>query len=85
MRVEEAYDELRRRLRESTLLASCAELLGWDELTYLPPGGAGVVGEQRGQRHGAEAVGTLRKHLAAAEGGPQEAVTVHDIPRGEDY
>ena len=30
MREEEAYDGLRRRLRESSVLASCAELLGWD-------------------------------------------------------
>ena len=25
--------------REQALLASCSELLAWDERTYLPPGG----------------------------------------------
>jgi len=41
MRSEAAYDELIRRSREETLLASCAELLGWDEETYLPRAGVG--------------------------------------------
>jgi carboxypeptidase Taq len=39
MRPEAAYDELIRRSREETLLASCAELLAWDEETYLPRAG----------------------------------------------
>ncbi len=34
-----AYQELVRRSRELALLASCAELLAWDEETYMPPGG----------------------------------------------
>ena len=36
MQASAAYDELIRRSREEALLASCAELLGWDEETYLP-------------------------------------------------
>lgn len=35
----QAYDELIRRWREASLLASCLTLLGWDEETYLPAGG----------------------------------------------
>ena len=35
-----AYDELIRHTREESLLASCQELLGWDELTYMPRAGA---------------------------------------------
>ena len=31
MQAQAAYDELIRRTREASLLASCAELLGWDE------------------------------------------------------
>src|SRR5205823_6501362 len=31
---------LLRRVREKALLASCAELLEWDEVTYMPPAGA---------------------------------------------
>jgi carboxypeptidase Taq len=34
-----AYAELIRRAREEALLESCVALLGWDELTYMPPGG----------------------------------------------
>ncbi len=34
-----AYDELVRRSRERSLLVSCIELAGWDELTYMPRGG----------------------------------------------
>ncbi len=39
MRAEIAYAELIRRTREESLLASCAELLAWDEDTYMPPAG----------------------------------------------
>jgi carboxypeptidase Taq len=41
MRHEQAaYEELMKRSREEALLASCAELLGWDEETYMPRAGA---------------------------------------------
>src|SRR5262245_38855642 len=46
MRPEEAYRELIRRSRDEALLASCADLLSWDELTYLPAGGVEHRGEQ---------------------------------------
>jgi carboxypeptidase Taq len=36
MRAEAAYAELLRRVREKAVLAGCAELLAWDEATYLP-------------------------------------------------
>ena len=39
MDVQAAYHELIRRSQEIALLASCAELLAWDEDTYMPPGG----------------------------------------------
>src|SRR5579883_1330774 len=35
-----AYDELIGRSREQAILASCSAVLGWDEQTYMPPGGA---------------------------------------------
>jgi carboxypeptidase Taq len=41
-----AYEELLRRARENAVLLSCAELLSWDELTHMPPGGAENRGEQ---------------------------------------
>ena len=42
----EAYDELIRRSRELATLASCSAVLGWDEQTYMPPGGAAHRGNQ---------------------------------------
>jgi carboxypeptidase Taq len=39
MTPSQAYEELIRRWREAGLLASCLAVLGWDEETYLPPGG----------------------------------------------
>lgn len=36
----DAYQELVGELQQAALLGSCAALLGWDEQTYLPPGGA---------------------------------------------
>ena len=39
MRAESAYAELLRRVREKAVLAGCAELLAWDEATYLPQNG----------------------------------------------
>jgi carboxypeptidase Taq len=35
-----AYDELVCRAREKVRLAGCAELLAWDEVTYMPSAGA---------------------------------------------
>src|SRR6516162_5476319 len=46
MRPQTAYEELVRRTREEALLASCLELLGWDELTFLPRAGTPHRGEQ---------------------------------------
>ncbi len=46
MTPSEAYDSLVSRSRERSLLASCSALLGWDEQTYLPRGGASYRGDQ---------------------------------------
>jgi carboxypeptidase Taq len=40
MGAREAYADLLRRSREQALLASCSAVLGWDEQTYMPPGGS---------------------------------------------
>src|SRR5258708_1853303 len=37
---EQAYAELTTLLKQTALLESCASVLGWDEQTYMPPGGA---------------------------------------------
>jgi len=46
MNARSAYEELARRSRERSLLGSCAELLGWDEQTYMPRGASTYRGEQ---------------------------------------
>src|SRR3954465_1913826 len=47
MQPEVAYTELLRLARERALLGSCANLLEWDEETYMPPGGVEARSEQR--------------------------------------
>lgn len=74
MRSEAAYDELLRRSRDETLLASCAELLAWDEETYLPPAGVGQRANQlallAGMLHDRAAAPRVGELLAAVEGSP---------------
>src|SRR5437762_13205455 len=43
---EEAYSDLIRRIKECSLLNSCASVLGWDERTYMPRQGAALRGDQ---------------------------------------
>jgi carboxypeptidase Taq len=42
----ELYDELVSSLKRTGLLGSCSNVLGWDEQTYLPLGGAGLRADQ---------------------------------------
>src|SRR5947209_6034961 len=42
----EVYDELIRRIKEHSLLASCASVLEWDERTYMPRKGSAHRAEQ---------------------------------------
>jgi carboxypeptidase Taq len=42
----QAYTELLRRVREGALLESCANVLGWDERTYMPRQGSAHRAEQ---------------------------------------
>ena len=46
MKPEAAYEELIHWSQQDSLLASCVELLGWDEETYLPRGGVAHRGRQ---------------------------------------
>jgi carboxypeptidase Taq len=43
---ESAYAELNRRVRDASVLGSCAGVLGWDERTYMPRAGSVHRGEQ---------------------------------------
>jgi len=46
MNKDQAYQELIRRFKEFTLLASCGSVLGWDERTYMPRKGSAHRAEQ---------------------------------------
>ena len=46
MNPQSAYDEVMRRAGEMAVLASCSTVLGWDEQTYMPSGGANHRGSQ---------------------------------------
>jgi carboxypeptidase Taq len=46
MAADQDYAELIRRVRDSSLLESCAGVLGWDERTYMPHQGSVHRGEQ---------------------------------------
>src|ERR1700730_13980581 len=46
MNENQAYAELIRRIKEHSLLGSCASVLGWDERTYMPHKGSAHRAEQ---------------------------------------
>jgi carboxypeptidase Taq len=92
MKPRAAYDELIRRTREEALLASCSELLGWDELTYMPRGGvdyrgdqmaflAGLQHERATSPHLAELLDTLESSELVRDSLTSEAVNVREIRR----
>jgi carboxypeptidase Taq len=77
-----AYDELIGRSKELTLLGSCSALLGWDEQTYMPKGGAEHRGNQSallaGLVHDRATDPKVGELLAAVEG--SDLVTDPDAP-----
>jgi carboxypeptidase Taq len=92
MRAQSAYDELVRRAREDSLLASCTALLGWDELTYMPRGGVEHRGNQMaflaGLQHDRATDPQIGELLAAVEASPlvndplsREAVNLREMRR----
>jgi len=92
MRAELAYAELIRRTKEHSLLASCAELLAWDQDTYMPSSGAEHRATQlallAGLQHERATDVRLGDLLAAVEGSSlvadpesDEAVNVREIRR----
>jgi carboxypeptidase Taq len=44
--MEKKYQELKNRLAEVSDLSAAAAVLGWDQTTYMPPGGAPARGRQ---------------------------------------
>ena len=72
-RTDDLYLELARLLREAALLGSCSNVLGWDEQTFMPEGGAQFRSEQLGliaglthERATSPRIGELLNELEAA-------------------
>lgn len=95
MTPREAYSELIDRSRKTTLLNSCASVLGWEELTYMPPGGAEHRGNQlallAGLTHQQTTDPRIGELLAAVEGSEltkdplsPEAVNIRELRRVYD-
>jgi carboxypeptidase Taq len=88
------YTELINHVRKTTLLGSCSAVLGWDEQTNLPPGGAEQRANQlallAGLTHEQATVprlGELLAELESADVGPDDphaAVNIREIRRGYD-
>src|SRR6187455_1787887 len=72
MNAEQAYDEIIRLSREETLLASCLDLLEWDEEVSMPRNGVEHRAEQRallaGLVHDRGANPRYEELLSAVEG-----------------
>jgi carboxypeptidase Taq len=92
MSVRGAYEELIRRAREESVLASCIDLLGWDEETYMPRGGVANRADQlallAGIQHEKATDPRIGELLAYLEGSslaasPQEptAVNIRELRR----
>jgi len=92
---EQAYERLVALSREETLLASCLDLLEWDEEVCMPPSGVAHRAEQRallaGMVHDRATDPRYDDLLAAIEGSslvadPEsaEAVNVREIRRSFD-
>ncbi len=95
MGAQESYDELIRRSRERSVLASCSALLGWDEQTYMPTGGAENRGNQlallAGLQHERATDPKLGELLEEVEGSPlvadpdsPESANVRELRRSYD-
>jgi len=90
-----AYAELRALAREGATLASVSRLLGWDQETYMPDGGAEARGEQQAllaglvhERETAPRVGELLAQCEAdaslTEPGSESAANLREMRRDYD-
>jgi carboxypeptidase Taq len=95
MNANEAYAELIRRIKEYSLLGSCASVLAWDERTYMPRKGSAHRAEQMAllarMTHEMLTAPEIGRLLAEAEGSPLvrdkesvPAVNVREIRRSYD-
>lgn len=95
MNENQAYAELIRRSKEYSLLGSCANVLGWDERTYMPRKGSAYRAEQMAllarMTHELLTAPEIGRLLAAVEGSALvgekdsvQAVNVREIRRTYD-
>src|SRR5262245_13143464 len=90
----DTYAELVARCKEANLLRSCADVLGWDEQTYMPPAGSELRGEQMAllarlthEMATSPVIGELLDKLEASDlamGDTVEAANVREVRRGYD-
>ena len=89
----EAYEALITEVKQIALLGSCASVLGWDEQTYMPKGGAKHRSEQLallvGMVHERATASQISDWLEEIEGShlvsdalSVEAVNVREIRQG---
>lgn len=92
--IKEAYDELAAGLREQSSLEGVMGIIGWDELTFMPPGAADVRAAQKSALAGVlhDTATTPRRgellaaladvcDLAAAGLAPGQVATVREATR----
>ena len=90
----EVYQELIELTSKATLLGSCSHVLGWDEQTYMPVGGAehranqlGLLAGMGHEMHTSSRIGELLNQLeenSSFQSGSAEDVNVREIRRGYD-
>ena len=95
MSTQRAYEDLIGRWKELHLLESCAAVLGWDERTYMPRGGAAHRAEQHallaGMAHERATASEVGELLSCVEEGDEvfdadsaAAVNLREIRREYD-
>lgn len=72
--MQETFEKLKKILWQVSDLENAARLLGWDQQTYMPPGGEGARGNQMGtlkslahQKYTSDEVGRLLEELESYE------------------
>lgn len=94
-RTDDLYLELTRLLREAAVLGSCNSVLGWDEQTFMPTGGAQFRSEQLGliagmthERTTSPRIGELLRELESTsdlgEADSDRVVNVREARRAYD-
>src|SRR5262245_5785505 len=93
--MQQRFDELVEDLKQTALLNSCTSVLGWDEQTYLPPGGAehranqlsllaGLVHEQATSPRRGELIADLENGYKTSGPDSPEAAVLREARRDYD-